>query len=125
MLLHFKNMSNADLYDLIVDGKPNLSGLIDVSFTNPNKEIKDSLHIYDSTQVLYKLDQSLGHGPIPILIMNHLALEKKGSSKFENYCAFLNREVLNKINVSKSGEQGTEKIYEEKKVRLHLVKFYD
>jgi hypothetical protein len=32
------------------------------------------MHIYDTTQILYKIDQSNGNGPIPLLIMNHLPL---------------------------------------------------
>jgi hypothetical protein len=32
------------------------------------------MHIYDTTQILYKLDQTNGTGPIPILITNHLPL---------------------------------------------------
>lgn len=112
VLLHFKNMRNTDIFDAVTEGKPNLSGLIDVSFSNPNKEIKDCMFIYDSTQILYRIEQTSRHGPIPVLIMNHLPLEKKGISKFDNYCSFLNREVLNKLVGSKNGEQGIEKIYE-------------
>lgn len=32
------------------------------------------MYIYDSTQILYKTDQTKGVGPIPVLIMNHLPL---------------------------------------------------
>lgn len=83
------------------------------------------MFIYDSTQILYRIEQTSRHGPIPVLIMNHLPLEKKGISKFDNYCSFLNREVLNKLVGSKNGEQGIEKIYEEKKVKPYLIKLFD
>lgn len=49
------------MYDNIQEGKPNLNGLVDVSFSSPFKEIKDCLQIFDSTQIHYKLDQSQFH----------------------------------------------------------------
>lgn len=63
------------------------------------------MHIFDSTQLIYKLDQSNANGNIPILIMNHLPLEKKSVSKFDNYCAFLKKDVLSKLS-NVNGEQG-------------------
>lgn len=72
--MHFKTVNNYKLYDLVMESKPNFSGLVDISFSNPSKNIKDSMHIYDSTQILYKIDQHQGKGPIPILIMTHLPL---------------------------------------------------
>ena len=58
------------------------------------------MHIYDSTQVLHKVDQYLKTGPIPVLIMNHLPLEKKSVSKFDNYCAFLNRNIFHQAHLT-------------------------
>lgn len=79
-----------------MEGKPHLEGLIDVSFSNPYKDGKDYLPIYESTQILHQLNQSKGDQNIPILIMNHLPILKKTKSKFYNYCAFLNRKALEK-----------------------------
>ena len=64
------------------------------------------MHIYDTTQILYKIDQANGNGPIPILIMNHLPLQRKSVSKFDNYCAFLKRQAINQLNNYKNGDQG-------------------
>lgn len=57
--------------------------------------------------------------------MNHLPLDRKSVSKFDNYCAFLSKDILKKLSTIKTAEQGAEKINEEKKVKLYPIKLFD
>lgn len=142
ILLYFKILPNHVLYAQTQnpdsDGKPsthiNLTGLVDVSFAQPKKEPKEVLRIYDSTQVLYTTEQSKGskNTEIPVLIMNHLPLDKKLTPKFDNYCAFLNRDRLLKSWLPKGPEEdkarsaeGDRCIHEEKKVRIYPIRLLD
>ena len=87
----------------------NLTGLVDVSFSHFNKEFKETMHIYDSTQILYTIEQSKQNqnNTIPVLIMNHLPLDKKMTPKFDNYCALMNRDLMIK-NLSDQRLNSTE-----------------
>ena len=103
-LLYFKILPNHELYKKTVSNLAsdtnyiNTTGLIDISFAHPSKEHKELLHIYDSTQILYTIEQShqMENPLVPILIMNHLPLDRRLPPKFENYCCFLNRSDLHK-----------------------------
>ena len=54
------------------------------------------MQIFDSTQIHYTTDQAkpMNNPFIPVLIMNHLPLDRKFMAKFDNYCAFLDRQTL-------------------------------
>jgi hypothetical protein len=104
--------TNYSLYNNVQEGKPLFSGLIDISFAHPNKEIKDCMHIFESTKILYKINQYKESGNIPILIINYLPSDKKSISKYDNYCAFIKRETLEKVQNLKNVDSGGAKIYE-------------
>lgn len=60
-------------------------------------------------------------GDIPILFLSHLPLSKKFVPKFDNYCALLDRNILNKVD-----QPETEKIPQERKIKkVYPVKFFD
>jgi hypothetical protein len=46
VLLYFKIAANYSLYNSVQEGKPLLTGLIDISFANPNKEVKECMYIF-------------------------------------------------------------------------------
>lgn len=89
----------------IVEETESLRGLFETSFyLNPGKI---NLKIYESTKLLYQVDQRYRkHNRIPVLVMNNLT-EAPSEHSFENY--------YSELDISNAYQGGDKKIFEERK----------